>query len=669
LAWPVALALLVIGCFLPALRADFVNWDDDLNFTNNKAYRGLSLSHLRWMFTTVQGGNYQPLSWLTLGLDYTLWGMDPAGYHLTSVLLHATNAVLVYLLVQVLLRRAGAEPVGLRAAAAVGALFFAVHPLRVESVAWVTERRDVLCGVFYLLTVLGYLWMEEAKREGRPWRGLLFFSLGCFALSLLAKAWGMTLPAVLLLLDVYPLRRFPDGRGRRVLLLEKVPYALLAFAGFLLTLRAFAPFQATRTLAEHGVFARAAQAAYGLVFYVWKTLVPLRLSPLYVLEEKLDPSSPPYLLAFALVIAVTVALVLLRHRWPWALAAWACYTLIVFPALGFAGAGPQIAADRFTYLACLPWAVLVAAGFHAAYRSPGLRRRALAVTTATALAVLAALTVAQTRIWWDSGSLWEHVLRLDPDNYVAHVHRGEVRRQARNLDGALIDLDEAIRLNPRFPGSYGGRGFVRQLKGDLNGALEDYAEAIRLFPNYVDVYCNRADVRVAQGDLEGAEADFSQALAIDAGYARAYDARASVRQRKGDAAGAEADYTEVLRLDPAYPGARYNRGLSRYTRGDLDGAIVDYTEALRANPRSSRSYNNRGAAHETKGDLARAAADYGEALRLQPRDPGTWANRARVRRALGDLDGARGDYAEALRIAPPDWPYREAIEKGLGGRQ
>jgi hypothetical protein len=360
--WPVAVALVVIGCFLPAVRADFVNWDDDLNFTDNPAYRGLSPSHLRWMFTTVQGGNYQPLSWLTLGLDYTLWGMNPAGYHLTSVLLHAANAVLVYLLVRTLLRRAGADPAGLGQAAVVGALVFAIHPLRVESVAWVTERRDVLCGVFYLLTVLGYLWMAEAKREGRPWRGCLFFSLGCFVLSLLAKAWGMTLLAVLLLLDVYPLRRFaPDGRGRMALLLEKVPYALLAFAAFLLTVRAFVPFQATRTLAEHGVLARTAQAAYGLVFYVWKTGVPLRLSPLYVLEERLDPAAPRYLFAFALVAAITLGLVLLRRRWPWALAAWACYTLIVFPALGFAGAGPQIAADRFTYLACLPWAVLAAA--------------------------------------------------------------------------------------------------------------------------------------------------------------------------------------------------------------------------------------------------------------------------------------------------------------------
>src|SRR5213594_2560684 len=146
---PAGVALVAVACFLPTLRNDFVLWDDDLNFTDNPSYRGLSWRQLRWMFTTVHGGHYQPLSWLTLGLDYALWGMNPAGYHLTSVLLHATNAVLAYALVRTVLRCAGAPAAGLRAAAAAGALTFAIHPLRVESVAWVTERRDVLCGVFY----------------------------------------------------------------------------------------------------------------------------------------------------------------------------------------------------------------------------------------------------------------------------------------------------------------------------------------------------------------------------------------------------------------------------------------------------------------------------------------------------------------------------------------
>src|SRR5882724_6552752 len=191
---PAGVALVAVACFLPTLRNDFVLWDDDLNFTDNPSYRGLSWRQLRWMFTTVHGGHYQPLSWVTLGLDYTLWGMNPAGYHLTSVLLHAANAVLFYHVVLALLRRAAVSgpALVLEGAASVGALFFAIHPLRVESVAWASERRDVLSGFFYLIAVLAYLRMQNGAR-GR-W---LAVSLGSFVLSLLSEAWGITLPVVL----------------------------------------------------------------------------------------------------------------------------------------------------------------------------------------------------------------------------------------------------------------------------------------------------------------------------------------------------------------------------------------------------------------------------------------------------------------------------------------
>src|SRR6185369_14313609 len=161
---PLTIETDMLACFLPSLGSDFVLWDDDMNFTDNPSYRGLSPSHLRWMFTTFHGGHYQPLSWVTLGLDYTLWGMNPLGYHLTNLLLHAANALLVYRLIAVLVPGVGAG------AAVVGALSFAIHPLRVESVAWATERRDVLSGLFFLLTVLAYVRFVRAKRDRQPWR-------------------------------------------------------------------------------------------------------------------------------------------------------------------------------------------------------------------------------------------------------------------------------------------------------------------------------------------------------------------------------------------------------------------------------------------------------------------------------------------------------------------
>jgi len=501
---PGAAALLVAAvfvCFLPALGSQFVLWDDDMNFTDNPSYRGLSASHLRWMFTTLYAGHYQPLSWLTLGLDYTIWAMNPTGYHLTNLLLHAANALLVYRVIVALVPGVGAR------AALVGALLFAIHPLRVESVAWATERRDVLSALFYLATLLGYLRLVQAKRDGRPWRGWLAASVGCFLLSFLSMAWGITLPLVLLALDVYPLRRLARRGDVVPLLLEKIPYFVLALGGAVLAQLASNQVPAKRTLAQHGLVERAAQAAYGLVFYLWKTAVPVGLSPIYLLEQTLRPTAPRYLASAAIVVGVTAAAVLLRRRAPWATVACACYALVLAPVLGFVQTGPQITADRYSYLACLPWVVLAAAGID--------RLKGGAVTAALAVAALAGLgvlTFRQTRVWHDSRTLWEHALRVDPDDYIAYLNRGTVRQAEGDLVGAFADFSEAVRRNPDYYLAFYSRATERLARGDDAGAIADYTATLRINPRYIEAYNNRGLARQRTGDLEGAIADLSEAL-------------------------------------------------------------------------------------------------------------------------------------------------------------
>ena len=505
---PGAIVLAVLACFWPALDAEFVDWDDDLNLTDNAAYRGLGPAHLGWMLRTTLGGHYQPLTWLTFGLDHALWGMDAGGYHLTNVLLHAANAVLVFLLARALVARAlgpGCAPV-LPPAAAIGALLFAVHPLRVESVAWVSERRDVLSGLFYLATILTYLRLQGAT--GRRRAGWLAASLACFVLSLLAKAWGMTLPLVLLVLDAYPLGRL--GRGRwRAALAEKAPYAAPALAAAVMAFLAQRSVEEMRSLAEHGLAARVAQAAYGLCFYLGKTLLPLGLSPVYLLEPDLDPTAPRYLASMAAVAGVTLAAIAFRRRRPWLLAAWAVYVVTVSPVLGIAQTGPQLVADRYTYLACIPWALVAAGAVARLARRP---RHALAVA-GVALAVLGPLTVRQTAVWRDSRTLWTHAIRLDPASYLAYTNRGWA---ADDPAAALADYDDALRLNPRYFLAYFNRGGVRHERGDFAGAIADYTAAIALLPRDPRAYNNRGWARQAAGDWAGAVADYERALALAA---------------------------------------------------------------------------------------------------------------------------------------------------------
>src|SRR5437899_1426812 len=272
---PVLIALVTFVPFLPTLDNQFVNWDDDDNLVENPHYRGLGWTHLRWMWTTSHIGHYAPLTWMTFGLDYLLWGMNPVGYHLTNLLLHAANAAVFYLVACRILGLALPGPaqrgnVGLAASAAFATLLFAIHPLRVESVAWATERRDVLSGLFYLLALLAYLRAVERESRGRAW---YWGAVGLFACALLSKSIAVSLPVVLLILDVYPLRRLGGsigwwGAAAQRVYLEKVPFGLMAVVASALAFLANAQLHNTASVEQLSVLGRLGVAAYGLSFYL-----------------------------------------------------------------------------------------------------------------------------------------------------------------------------------------------------------------------------------------------------------------------------------------------------------------------------------------------------------------------------------------------------------------
>src|SRR2546429_1353476 len=414
---PVLIALVTLAAFLPTLQNQFVNWDDHENLLDNPHYRGLGRAHLRWMWTTHMG-HWIPLTWMTFGLDYLLWGMNPVGYHLTSLLLHVTNAVVFFFVVRRILTLALPSPAershALAVSAGFAALVFAIHPLRVESVAWVTERRDVLSGLFYLLTILVYLRASERGARGQGWYWL---SVAAFVCALLSKSMVVNLPVVLLILDVYPLRRLGGAVGwwsepaRRVYV-EKIPFVLLAAAASAIAVMAQSSVHAALSLAQLSVPGRLADSAYGVSFYLWKMVVPLNLSPLYERPLTLNPSAMPFVLSYGLVLALTAIVLALRRRAPGLLAVWFAYVVVLLPVLGIFQNGPQIAADRYTYLAGLGWATLAGAGLFSCWRT--LRRSrtgtpttlALAGTVTSVVVTFGILTWNQVQVWHDSERLW-----------------------------------------------------------------------------------------------------------------------------------------------------------------------------------------------------------------------------------------------------------------------
>jgi tetratricopeptide (TPR) repeat protein len=575
---PALIALAVVGCFIPALSAGFTNWDDDYNFTGNPSYRGLSPSHLAWMFRSYLMGHWHPLTWITLGFDYTLWGMNPFGYHLTSVLLHAVNAALLFVVIRRLLALAGSASSSPWPAAA-GALFYGVHPLRVESVAWVTERRDVLCGFFTLLTLLAWLERLSEERQGRPGTTWFVWSLIAFAAALMSKALVIMLPAVLLILDVYPLRRFnPGERWRR--LLEKVPFGLLSLADLGIMLPAMRGIRAMQPIESYKLLERVAQGAYGLAFYLLKTVWPAGLIPLQRLETPMNPFAAKYVLAAIGVAALTAVLFAFRKRVPSGLTAWLAIIVLVFPVLGFVVTGKQIAADRYTYLALLPASLLVAAFL----AQPALPKAAAAAGASLALLALAGMTWRQCGFWKDSVTLWSRQIEFDPNCETAWHDRGKARYEQGDLTGALEDCTRCLEIQPKFPKAYNLRGLLRRQGGDAAGARADFDRAVELNPSYAIARSNRGDLRRSQGDLDGALADAEAALRLDPRLASAYFVRGEVLLRRNRASDALKDYERALALQPDDAVLLVGRGQARMVGGDKAGAASDFERALQLAP-------------------------------------------------------------------------------------
>ena len=525
-SWPrrgdSALVLLVTALvFLPGVFGEFVNWDDDRNFLQNPDYRGLGWANLRWMLTTSHMGPWAPLSWVTLAADYLLWGMNPRGYHLTSLFFHSASAALFLLIARRLLRAAqpGAPEAALRIGAVGAALLFAVHPLRVESVVWITERRDVVSGFFYMLTVLAYLRAVEGRLAGMRLGGRYWLSLGCFAAAVLSKSMVVSLPAVLLILDVYPLRRLPGeggwtGAAARRGMGEKIPFLLLSAAGGAAAFAALGPWGNMLSLEDFGVAERVAVSAYGLVFYLWKTLVPLGLSPLYAMPRPVDPLALPFVIAGAAVLGLSAAALMARRRRPWLAAAWCAYVVTALPVLGVFQNGPQIAADRYSYLPMLGWALLGGAGLSwCATRwiagAAGKRRAGAALAATVVLVIaLAALASRQSLVWQDSITLWRHAVTLDPGSMRPRVYLGGALLGAGWVGPAEREFETALRLDPSDPEALIGLAVTLALSGRAQEAVAPAREAARRRPGDAEIQYHLGEVLRAAGHREEALAAY-----------------------------------------------------------------------------------------------------------------------------------------------------------------
>lgn len=538
IVWIVPLVIVVatIVTFWPATANDFVNWDDHRNFLQNRAFRGLGLEQIKWAFGTRLLGVYQPLSWIVLSAQYVMFELNPSGYHAISVLLHAATAVVFYLIVlrllplampQIIERLGPAVTTPLAFCAGIASAAYALHPLRTETVAWASSQPYVLSMLFFLLTLLCYVNAADRAdgKFGWLWYTAAILTYLCCVLS---KAIGVMLPVALMVMDVYPLRRIGGSRGwpgPRIarLLLEKLPFFVLA------ALTALLGTIATDTndpmSQQLGTADRIALGLYGLAFYVYKTLVPTNLLPYYPIPRPFNPMAVTALIAAGFIVGLTVLFVAIRKRFPGGLAAWAYYVIMLVPVLGIVQHGSQIAADRYTYLSCLVWPIMLAAGLLWLWQAKRSGSRAgAAFYPAIAVAVVAAgaltpLSWSQTHVWRDSKTLWTYVLdRAGPCDY-AHNNLGtalepESFRDKKIAAEVLAHYERAVEIEPKNYKAQRNVGVALNRAGRRDEAEKHLRAAIDVYPDYANAHNSLGLVLEAKGQHAEAIECFKRAIAL-----------------------------------------------------------------------------------------------------------------------------------------------------------
>jgi tetratricopeptide (TPR) repeat protein len=640
-----SVAIATCAVYLASLQNGFVNWDDNTYILANSYIRSFNVAFLRFAFFDFYASNWHPLTWISHAIDYAIWGANPVGHHLTSVILHAVNAFLVVLLIMRLQETAqgtaggGAEASlpserGMLMTAGVTGLLFGLHPVHVESVAWVAERKDLLCALFFLLSIAAYVKYVTVIGNEAPGSAVrsrfakkeYLLSLGFFILALMSKPMAVSLPVVLLILDWYPLRRLLSGATARTALLEKLPFLTFSLISSVLTV-----------LAQRGAIveiryvplsSRLLVAAQSLLAYLWKLAVPQDLVPYYPYPNNISFASLEYLFAIVLVVGITLSCFMVSRKQQVWLAAWGYYVATVLPVIGIVQVGSQSMADRYTYLPSLAPFLIFAAGTSWCYdkvKSISRSRFVVMILFLSAgialVAGLSFLSIRQIRIWENGLSVWSYVIEKEPEKVsIAYTNLGSFYQKAGQYDKAMENYDKAIILDPNDHLAYINRGVIFDAVGQFDKAIESYNKAVIANPDDYRAYYNRGLSYDKVGRIVEAIEDFQRATKLNAMDPRAYNNLGVLYSKLGMYDKSIAALNYAITLEPNNPVTYNNLGLIYTYSSQFNRAIEDFTKAIVVNQNYASAYYNRGDAYLRTGNKELAVSDFQKACALGSRE-------------------------------------------------
>jgi len=535
-------AFVAFCVYIPALGNGFVEWDDPLYVYENPNIRGFDL---KWAFTASVVSTWAPLTLLSFALDYSIWGLDPFGYHLVNSILHSLNVFMLALLAARLAQAAsGFGAKGLFMTALAAGLLFGIHPIHVESVAWVSERKDVLNAFFFLLALHSYVSYAKASRPA-----FYFLTLVFFVLSLLSKPMTVTMPVVLLIMDFYPLNRFKTA-GLKKIIIEKLPFFGLSILTGVASIWSQTSADSLSSVTKWPVSSRIYISVRGFLFYICKTIVPVNLAPLYPrnIVNGLDIWFAVYALFLLAITAFTVRMI---KRTRALFSSWAFYVITLLPVIGILQVGSQAAADRYSYLPSMGLVLLVAAGLGWLIHKKAKAFVPVLAALVVVSSVLSFLTVRQTGIWKDTVSLWTHEIKVFPGFPFGYVYRGVSNVAAGNYERSIADLTKGIELNPGKQvlfDAYSHRGSAMGNLGRMQEAAADFTQALSLKPENKVMYQNRASAYINQGAYALALSDLQKAASLEPVDGASYTELGLAYARTGDRENAYASLQKAVQL-------------------------------------------------------------------------------------------------------------------------
>ncbi|MCX5848920.1 MAG: tetratricopeptide repeat protein [Deltaproteobacteria bacterium] len=522
----VILTIIMFAVYWQVKQYDFISIDDPFYVTNNRHVQsGITLEEVRWAFSTTYAEFWFPLTWLSWMLDYQLYGLNAGGYHVTNLILHILSALLLFWF---FCRMTGA----VWKSAFVAALF-ALHPLHVESVVWIAERKDVLSAFFWMLTLCLYVYYTEKPVIKRYL--LVLFSFVC---ALMSKSMVVTLPLILILLDYWPLKRFESKKDNLILwqLKEKFSFFILsAFFSVITLYTQYKPYGNSVKKYFPPLDSRITNAFVSLATYLEKTFWPHDLAAFFSSSGQI----PVWQVLFSalLIIVISVAVILMAKRLPYLFVGWLWYLITVLPVLGIipiVNGSDLSMSDRYTYLPSIGIGIMLAWGIPALIKSEEIKKYLLFPAVMIFLAVLSILTWRQCGYWKNGIELVNHTLQVTKNNYMAHIVRGQIYFDLGQYQQAIDDFNKVILLKRDFVTSYNNRGCAYAKLGQYQKAFEDFNEAIRLHQDFADAYNNRGCAYANTGQPRLAIEDFDKAIRLNKYFANAYNNRGSVYLNQGN---------------------------------------------------------------------------------------------------------------------------------------